>query len=89
MKQEIDRPIVPPALSAPFRHDKENNHHMNWKDLQIVWKDNNPYKLLLKESSVMRTYQTLLNRTTHSVPLVIFPEGLPARMIPNPNIQNQ
>lgn len=86
-KPENGRPIVPPALSAPFRHEKENNHHMNWKDFQIVWKENNPYKLLLKESLVMKAYQTPLNRTTHSVPLVIFPEGLPATMIPNPNIK--
>jgi len=77
--------VIPHSLSSPFRHEQENNHHMNWESFNVFWRDNNAYNLLLKESPVIKAHQTALNRTTHSIPLVIFAEGLPPDLIPNPN----
>ena len=43
------------------------------------------YRLLIKESLVIRAYGPRLNRTTHSVPLIVFPEGLERNLVPDPN----
>jgi hypothetical protein len=84
-EEKTSTSVIPHSLSSPFQHQQQNNHHMNWEGFNVVWRDNNAQKLLLKESLVIKAYKTELNKTTHSVPLIIFPEGLPPELIPNPN----
>ena len=71
--------------SALVSHTQETGHRINWSDFRIVWQDNNPYRLLIKESLLIQAFQPELNRTTHSVPLIVFPEGLLRQMLPDPN----
>ena len=66
-------------------HEKNTNHHIDWRNTRVLWRDNNPYRLLIKESLVIRAHEPQLNRTTHSVPLLVFPEGLERSLIPDPN----
>ena len=42
-------------------------------------------RLLIKESLVIRAQEPRLNRTTHSVPLLVFPEGLERHLVSDPN----
>jgi hypothetical protein len=53
-KKEKSTSAIPYSLSSPFRHEKENNHHMNWEGFNVIWRDNNPNKLLLKETLVIK-----------------------------------
>ena len=53
--------------------------------VRILWRDNISYRLLIKESLVIRAHEPVLNRTTHSVPLLVFPEGLERDLVPDPN----
>ena len=71
--------------SSLAQHEKETGHHINWADFQVVWGDNHPYRLLIKESLLIQAYKPELNRTTHSVPLLIYPAGLPRNLLPDPN----
>ena len=71
--------------SALASHTQETGHHINWSDFRIVWQDENPYRLLIKESLLIQAFQPELNRTTNSVPLIVFPDGLPRQMLPDPN----
>jgi len=68
--------------SAIFRHEKEINHGMDWEGSQVIWSDNSSNKLLVKESLIIKAYEPELNRTTHSVPLYVFPDDLPKRYLP-------
>jgi hypothetical protein len=68
--------------SAVTKHQKEKNHKIDWKNTQIVWTDNEPHKLLIKESLIIKTYEPELNRTTHSIPLYIYPNGVEKRFLP-------
>jgi hypothetical protein len=72
-------------LSALSKHEKDTGHHINWKDFRVIWRDENSYRLLVKESLVIQAYKPELNRTTHSVPLIVFPDGLTKDMLPDPN----
>ena len=36
-----------------------------------MWRDNNSYRLLIEESLVIRAHEPQLNRTTHSMPLLV------------------
>jgi hypothetical protein len=72
-------------LSALCKHEKDTGHHINWKDFRVVWRDENTYRLLVKESLVIQAYKPELNRTTHSVPLIVFPDVLTTDMLPDPN----
>ncbi|CAF4449483.1 unnamed protein product, partial [Rotaria magnacalcarata] len=56
---------------------------MNWSNFHVTWQDNHPYRLLIKESLLITAYKPELNKTTHSVPLVIFPDGLSRVRLPN------
>jgi hypothetical protein len=38
--------------------------------------------LLIKESLMIKAYEPELNRTTHSVPLYIYPNGLDKKLLP-------
>ena len=73
------------SSSAIAEHEEKNGHHMDWKNFRIVWRDNIVYRLLIKESLVIRAYEPRLNRTTNSVPLLVFPEGLERHLVPDPN----
>ena len=53
------------VLSALAEHEKSTGHHIDWSDVRILWKDNVAYRLLIKESVVIRAYESVLNRTTH------------------------
>jgi hypothetical protein len=66
-------------------HEKNTSYHIDWLNTRVLWRDNNPYRLLIKESLVIRAHEPQLNRTTHSVPLLVFPEGLERSLIPDPN----
>jgi hypothetical protein len=85
-KQHDDKPIV---LSALAEHEKATGHRIDWSNVRILWRDNIAYRLLVKESLVIRAHQPALNRTTHSVPLLIFPEGLDRDLVPAPNGRSQ
>ena len=74
-----------PADTSISRHEQQTGHHMNWKGFKVVWQDSNSHKLLVKESLVIKAYETPLNLTTHSVRMLVFPEGLPRNLIPDPN----
>ncbi|CAF1630184.1 unnamed protein product [Adineta ricciae] len=74
--------------SAISRHINETNHTIDWEHFKLVWRDGNHHKLLTKESLVIQAYQPQLNRTTHSSPMYIFPEGLPQNLIPDPQINH-
>jgi hypothetical protein len=75
--------------SAVAKHLKEKKHIIDWKNTQIVWTDNEPHKLLIKESLVIKTYEPELNRTTHSVPLYIYPNGIEKRFLPKMKIYKE
>ena len=66
-------------------NEESTGHQMDWKNFRVVWRDSNVYRLLIKESLVIRAHEPRLNRTTHSVPLLVFPEGLERHLVPDPN----
>ena len=76
---------VPIITSSLAQHEKDTGHHINWADFQVVWGDSHPYRLLIKESLLIQAYKPELNRTTHSVPLLIYSAGLPRDLLPDPN----
>ena len=84
-ENDDDKPKDEAILSALGQHEKDTGHHMNWKDFRVVWRDENPYRLLVKESLIIQAFKPELNRTTHSVPLIVFPDGLTTDMLPDPN----
>jgi hypothetical protein len=88
-KPENSNNIKSNSLTSVSRHAQQTGHQMDWKGFNVVCKDNHYYKLLVKESLVIKAYDTQLNKTTHSVPLVIFPEGLPKHLLPDPNGHHQ
>ena len=71
--------------SSIAEHVQRTNHKMDWENFRILWRDNNTQRLMIKESLVIRAHEPRLNRTTHSVPLLIFPEGLERHLVPDPN----
>jgi hypothetical protein len=40
-------------LSALSKHKRDTGQHINWKDFRVVWRDENSYRLLFKESLVI------------------------------------
>ena len=73
------------SSSSIAEHEESTGHQMDWKNFRVVWRDSNVYRLLIKESLVIRAHEPRLNRTTHSVPLLVFPEGLERHLVPDPN----
>ncbi|CAF4033849.1 unnamed protein product [Rotaria sp. Silwood1] len=61
--------------SAIQRHITSTNHKMDWINWSILDRDNHPYRLLVKESLAITENSPSLNRTTRSIPLVVYPEG--------------
>jgi hypothetical protein len=72
--------------SAIEKHRKETNHKINWENAQLIWTDSNPHKLLIKESLIIKAFEPELNRTTHSVPLYIYPNGICKQFLPRLNL---
>jgi hypothetical protein len=77
-----DKKVVYSALS---KYEKASKHRINWKDVRVVWRDENPYRLLIKESSLIQAYKPELKRTTHSVPWIVFSDGLAVDSHSDPN----
>jgi hypothetical protein len=75
--------------SSLAEHQKQTGHQMDWEGFKIVYHGTHKQKLLLKESLVIKAYNTSLNKTTHSVPLILFPEGIRPNNIPNPTTSRQ
>ena len=73
------------VLSSLAEHEKNTGHRIDWENVRVLWRDNISYRLLIKESLVIQAHEPQLNRTTHSVPLLIFPEGLERDLVPDPN----
>ncbi|CAF1132794.1 unnamed protein product, partial [Didymodactylos carnosus] len=69
------------SKSSIAKHKVDSGHAIDWTNFGLVWRDRNPYCLLLKESLVIQAYKPELNCTTHSVPLIVFPEGLPKNQV--------
>ncbi|CAF1508570.1 unnamed protein product [Adineta steineri] len=84
-EKEKTESILPRALLAPHQHEKQHGHHMKWEEFNVVWQDSNPYKLLVRESLIIQAHKPVLNKTTHSIPLTVFPDGLPKHLTPDPN----
>ncbi|CAF2999044.1 unnamed protein product [Rotaria sp. Silwood2] len=87
LSQTINNPVkkTTDINSALADHQRETRHSIDWENYKILWRDNLPHRLLLKESLVIKAHQPALNRTTHSVPLLIFPEGVPPDIVPYPH----
>jgi hypothetical protein len=64
-----DKKVV---LSALSMHGNDTGHRINWKEFRVVWRDENPYRLRIKESLLIQAYKLELNRTTHSLALIMF-----------------
>ncbi|CAF3989818.1 unnamed protein product, partial [Rotaria sordida] len=60
------------AKSSITQHEKETGHHMDWNNFQ--------------ESLLIKAYEPERNKTTHSIPLLVFPDGLPRVLLPNPDL---
>ncbi len=65
-----------------MKHQKETNHVIDWQNSQIVCSESNPHKLLIKESLIIKAYEPEMNRTTHSVPLYIYLNGIEKELLP-------
>jgi hypothetical protein len=75
--------------SSINEHQKQTGHQMDWEGFKIVCHETHKQKLLIKESLVIKGYDTQLNKTTHSVALILFPEGIPSNHLPNPSAARQ
>jgi hypothetical protein len=71
--------------SSIAEHIHDTGHKMDWTNFRVLWRDNNAQRLMINESLVIRAHEPRLTRTTHSVPLLIFPEGLERKLVLDPN----
>ncbi|CAF3337026.1 unnamed protein product [Rotaria sp. Silwood2] len=60
------------AKSSIPQREKVTGHHMNWSNFCVVWQEKYSYRLLIKESLLIKAYEPELNKTTHSIPLIAF-----------------
>jgi hypothetical protein len=63
--------------SALTKHYVSTGHIFAEKDFKILLSDRNLYRLLIKESLLIRQREPKLNGTDRSIPLYIFPDGIP------------
>jgi hypothetical protein len=84
-KEKADTAIVSSSSSSLTEHANNTGHRIDWSRVRILWGDQIPHRLLVKESLVILAHQPRLNRTTHSVPLLIYPEGLDRKLVPDPH----
>ena len=73
------------ATSSIKKHIIETGHNMDWINFNVVCQESHHYRLLVKESLLIHAYQPELNKTTHSIPLVVFPDGLVTSYLPDPD----
>ena len=73
------------TITSIKKHIVETGHNMDWKNFNVVCQKNHHFCLLIKESLLIQAFQPELNKTTHSVPLIVFPDGLPKKYLPDPN----
>ena len=71
-----EKDIIISNTSVFKKHELETGHEINWKDWKILTKDPVSYRLKVRESLLIGLNNPTLNRTTTSVPLVVFPEGI-------------
>ncbi|CAF3647988.1 unnamed protein product [Rotaria socialis] len=76
--------VIKEITFAVQQNQIETGHQMNWDNFRIVMEDNHYYRLLIKESLLIKAYEPELNRTTHSVPLIVFPDELQKELLPKP-----
>lgn len=69
-------------LSSIVEHEDTTGHRKSSNNFRIVWLDNNVYRLMIKEPRVIKAHEPRPNWTTHSVPLLVFPEGLERNLVP-------
>ena len=62
--------------SATKQRKNISNHKINWKNFNIIDSDRKRYQLLVKESLLLYNFKPTLNKTTSSVPVIIFPKAL-------------
>ena len=82
-EEKTDNDIVPSSSSALTDHANNTGHRIDWAGVRVLWGDHIPRRLLIKESLVIQAHQPRLNRTTHSVPLLVYPEGLDRASVPD------
>ena len=63
--------------SALTKHFVSTGHAFTDKDFKILLSDRNRYRLLIKESLLIRQREPKLNGTDRSTPLYIFSDGIP------------
>ncbi|CAF0799558.1 unnamed protein product [Didymodactylos carnosus] len=64
------------AQSAIAKHYSSTGHTMTSDDFQILVTEQHRYRLLVKESLMIRAKTPVLNGTDRSIPLYIFPNGI-------------
>jgi hypothetical protein len=79
-EEECDE-VLPASKSAVQQHTTQNKHQMDWQNCSLIDRDKHPYRLLIKESIAIAQRSPILNATTRSAPLIIYPEGLVKRRI--------
>lgn len=72
---EINVDTTTTTTSAIQQHINATNHKIDWNNWVVLNRDNHPYRLLVKESLAITENSPSLNRTTRSIPLVVYPEG--------------
>jgi hypothetical protein len=77
-----DEKVVCSALS---KHENDTEYRIDSNDFRVLWRDENLYRLLINESLLIEVYKPELNRTTHSVPIIMFSDGLTTDLLPDPN----
>ncbi|CAM4986705.1 unnamed protein product [Rotaria socialis] len=70
--------------SSIKKHIIETGHNMDWRNFNVVCQENHHYRLLVKELLLIQVHQSELNKTTHSIPLIVFPDGLSKTYLPDP-----
>jgi hypothetical protein len=72
-------------FSSLAEHETTPGHHIDSRNVRILWRDNISYRLLINEYLVTSAHEPSLNLTTHSVTLTIFREGLESVQLLDPN----
>jgi hypothetical protein len=75
----VKKPLVP--KSAMTRHYLKTGHIITKHDFRIILSDAHRYRLIIKESLLIRQKCPKLNGTDRSLPLYVFPEGIPYRKV--------
>ena len=60
-----------------------SRRNINWKNVQVLWHDSFSCHFLIKEFLFIRAHEFALNRTTHSMSLLMFSEDLERTLAPD------